>query len=222
MEPQSKIENSRLSPSFSCYSSDTLTTSTAISKAIREDEDFEFSSKEIDSQSWTVFPVFNGDLIINDEIDDSVSIISPLQKLFMDEEEEGSESPSYSSSEADELENIPSGTFCAWSPKVADVGSSSPKCKKSNSTGSSTGSKKWRIRYLLRRSNSDGKEPTVILNRRLKQDSGDEVLTVSRRSKAQTPVHELFYVQRRAENEIGKRKTYLPYRKDLIGKIIPF
>ncbi|XP_071694647.1 uncharacterized protein [Rutidosis leptorrhynchoides] len=225
MESQGKIEDSVLSPSFSYYSSDTSTTSTSIARVIHEDEeDFEFSIgnkqlslKDISSKSWTIFPVFNRDLIINDEIDHSVSINSPLRKLFINEEQLGSESPSYSSSEADELENIPSGTFCVWSPK----------CKKSNSTGSSTGSKKWSIRYLLKRSNSDGKEPTAILKRKPTRNFGDDVLT----SKAQTPVHELFYVKRRSENEIGKRKTYLPYRKDLvglfgnvngIGKIIPF
>ncbi|KAI3813151.1 hypothetical protein L1987_17868 [Smallanthus sonchifolius] len=55
--------------------------------------------------------------------------------------------------------------------------------------------------------------------------------TVGGRWKTQSPVHEQFYVQRRAENEVGKRKSYLPYRKDLVGlfanvngmgKMLPF
>ncbi|XP_071694649.1 uncharacterized protein [Rutidosis leptorrhynchoides] len=210
---QAKIQQSESSPSFNCYSSDTSTTSTSIAKAIHEDEDFEFSS--IDSQSWTVFPVFNRDLIINDENDVSVSIISPLRNLFIEDREGSEESPSYTSSETDELETVASGTFCVRRPK----------CKKSNSTGSSSGSKKWTIRYLLRRSNSDGKKQPVSLSHVEKQNP------INRRLKAQTPVHELFYVQRRAENEAGKRKSYLPYRRDLvglfgnvngIGKLIPF
>ncbi|KAI3713220.1 hypothetical protein L1987_71796 [Smallanthus sonchifolius] len=48
-------------------------------------------------------------------------------------------------------------------------------------------------------------------------ESPTSVLKVGGRCKAQTPVHEQFYVQRRAENEVGKKKSYLPYRKDLLG-----
>ncbi|KAL8248697.1 hypothetical protein R6Q59_005565 [Mikania micrantha] len=261
MHPQGTIEESESSPSFNCYSSET-STSISIAKVIREeqqasqfheieDEDFEFSllvdkdvsEKQVNSRGWTAFPVFNRGLLVNDEvyreinakddeIDASFSITGSLAKLFVDDPDESS---SYSSSEVDELENLPSGTFCVWRPKTD--GESSPvmsKCKKSSSTGS--GSKRWRIRYLLRRSNSEGKEPMVLLasknadGSKLKRNSG-EVSKVAGRWKAQTPVHEQFYVQRRAENEIGKRKSYLPYRKDLVGlfanvngmgKMLPF
>ncbi|XP_071694648.1 uncharacterized protein [Rutidosis leptorrhynchoides] len=183
--------------------------STAIAKVIHEDEDFEFSlpsihhqhvsSKLIDSHSLTLFPVFNRDRSLNDKSNDYASITTPLQKLFIVEKKEKweSESYSYSSSEADELETEASGTFCVWSPKVS-------KCKKSNSTGSLSGSKKWWIRYLLRRSNKREQNPV------------EGVSKVGRRLKVQTPVHELFYVQRRAENEVGKRKSFLPYRRNLL------
>ncbi|KAK9050564.1 hypothetical protein SSX86_030466 [Deinandra increscens subsp. villosa] len=224
-----------------------------------EDEGFEFSLllseeddsvKQIDSRVWTAFPLFNRDLLETDEvvdreikltddeneIDASFSVTSPLAKLFIDDPDESS---SDSSSEVDELEKLPSGTFCVWRPNSPADGGSSPamsKCKKSSSTGS--GSKRWRIRYLLRRSNSEGKEPVVLLTRKKsdspnpkqKRNSG-EVPKVAGRWKAQTPVHEQFYVKRRAENEIGKRKSYLPYRKDLVGlfanvngmgKMLPF
>ncbi|KAI3699803.1 hypothetical protein L2E82_44349 [Cichorium intybus] len=55
------------------------------------------------------------------------------------------------------------------------------------------------------------------------------VSKVAGRLKAQTPVHEQFYVQRRAENEVGKRKSFLPYRQvglftnvNVMGKMLPF
>ncbi|KAI3699804.1 hypothetical protein L2E82_44352 [Cichorium intybus] len=256
MEQQGKIEGSGLSPSFSFYSSDT-STSMAATKVIREEQaarfhetgdvdegDFEFSldfseeeisANEIDSRGWTVFPVFNRDLLVKDEVktmDDEIhasdSIINPLRKLFIDEREE---STSCSSSEADELETVPSGTYCVWRPK-ADGGSSPDltKIKKSSSTGS--GSKRWRIRYLLRRSNSEGKDPMVLLTPK-KVDSpkqkrnSSEVSKVAGRLKSQTPLH--FYMQTRAENEAGKKKSFLPYRQvglftnvSGMAKMLPF
>ncbi|KAJ0433100.1 hypothetical protein HanIR_Chr17g0866521 [Helianthus annuus] len=160
---------------------------------------------------------------INDEnevnVDDKDFEFS-LGNLFIGEREE------FSSLEADELDSPPSGTYCEWMPK-ADI----TKCKKSNSTGS--GSKKGMFWYLLRRSNSEGKESMVLKkvdSPKQKRNLG-EVTKVGGRWKAQTPVHEQFYVQRRAENEVEKRRSYLPYRKDLVGlfakgngmgKMLPF
>ncbi|KAK1438838.1 hypothetical protein QVD17_04649 [Tagetes erecta] len=207
-QQQQKLEDSVYAPSFNCYSSDSTKTTTAIAKVIHEEvfhdfgDDFEFSLsdedvsvKEINSQG---FPVFNRDLLVNgeikasnDEIDGSSVIASPLRRLFIDETDESS---SYSSSEVDEFE----------SPRSVS------KCKKSSSTGSR--SKRWIFRYLLRRSNSDGKEPMVLSSSKQlkqKQRNSGEVL------KVQSP--EQFYLRRRAENEAGKRRSYLPYRKDLVG-----
>ncbi|PWA45729.1 hypothetical protein CTI12_AA358870 [Artemisia annua] len=214
MQSQREIEDSGVSPSFSCYSSDSLK-SKAVANVIEEqlaepfnefgivnEDDFEFSfeqvsHKDMDSKSWQVFPVFNRDQ----------DVTSPLRKLFIDEELVSCSHSSSESEEADsdnELENIPSRTFCVWKPK-AESGSSSPamtKCTKSSSTGS--GSKRWSIRYLLRRCNSEGKEPMVLLSSKQKQNSGEVERAVSR-LKGQIPVHETFYVQRQAENEIVKR-----------------
>ncbi|MFS8017386.1 hypothetical protein Hanom_Chr15g01379781 [Helianthus anomalus] len=298
MHPQATIEEEHeLSPSFNCYSSESLT-SRSIAKVMREEQhalqfhqnddlelqDFQFSSllnDDVDhaSRGFITFPVFNRDLInddvnreikprvdenrdihasfavhfpvfnvdlVNDEVDHEIKPktdenreIDALRKLFVDDLDESS---SYSSSEIDELENIPSGTFCVWRPNITGETDTSSavmaKCKKSSSTGS--GSKRWRIRYLLRRSNSEGKERMVLLSSEQKGSSSEvskqkrssgEVLKVAGRWKAGTPVHEQFYVQRRAENEVGKRKSYLPYRKDLVGlfanvnglgKMLPF
>ncbi|KAM0055553.1 hypothetical protein Hdeb2414_s0006g00207481 [Helianthus debilis subsp. tardiflorus] len=172
-----------------------------------EDEDFEFkllpndelSSKHIDPQNWTVFPVFNRHFPVNIEVDNETNT---LEKLFIDQHE------------TDELERIPSGPFCEWQPTVI------PNSKKNSSIG--YGSKWWIIRYLLKRSNSEGKEAVLLLTRakadglKQKRTSG-EVLKGAGLWKARMSVHERFYVQRRAENEAGKRKSYLPYRKDLVG-----
>ncbi|KAD0007808.1 hypothetical protein E3N88_30288 [Mikania micrantha] len=240
---QKIIEDSGFAPSFSYYSSDGKT-STAIAKVIREEDeekfarihengdvegdDFEFSlvlsddEVSIDTLGWTVFPVSDRHLLVTDreinKTDASSAITDPLEKLFIGESEDSS---SYSSSEADELDIHRSGRYCLWRPK-ADGGSSPlmNKCKKSSSTGS--GSKRWIFRYLLRRTNSEGKQPTALLSSKKadtpkqKRNSG-EVSKIGRRWKPETPVHEQFYVQKRAENEFEKRKTYLPYRKDLVG-----
>nr|XP_043608273.1 uncharacterized protein LOC122580068 [Erigeron canadensis] len=259
MQTQMKIEESEISPSFNCYSSDSLT-SKAVDKVIREEHarlnefgsgvvegnDFEFSVVFSDEEEvWASFPVFNRDILLNDEINNNISkdgsafITTSLGNLFIDNDQEESSS---SSSEVDELENIPSGTFCIWKPKTTKDGGSSPgmsKCKKSNSTGS-TVSKKWKIRCSFKRCNSEGKEPMVSLltpppnsnNKKIdSRTSPKRKRIISGKLKTQTPVHELFYVQRRAENEMGKKKSYLPYRKDMfglfanvngMGKMLPF
>ncbi|KAK9052414.1 hypothetical protein SSX86_029043 [Deinandra increscens subsp. villosa] len=228
-------------PSFSCYSSDGSITSTAIAKVIHEEQaarllhenneeveyyeeyPFEFSllsinEEETDSRGWTVFNPEN-----DDEIIDASSAVTtvPLAKLFIGEPEESSSS-SYSSTESEESESLRSTRSGSSSlPGVT-------KCKKSSSTGSGSGSgsKRWIFRYLLRRSNSEGKQPKKADSPKLKRISG-EVSKTGGRWKAETPVHEQFYVQRRAENESGKRKSFLPYRKNLVGlvgmgKMLPF
>ncbi|KAK9052413.1 hypothetical protein SSX86_029042 [Deinandra increscens subsp. villosa] len=246
MQQQQKID---FAPSFSFYSSDGSITSTAIAKVIHEEQaarlfhenneeveyeeypfEFEFSlvsigEEETDSSGWTVFNQETDDIAreiksTDDEIDaSSATTTVPFGKLFIGEREESSSS-SYSSSESE-------------SPRSTRSGLSSPsvtKCKKSSSTGSGSGSgsgsKRWIFRYLLRRSNSEGKQPKKAGSPKHKRISG-EVSKTGGRWKAETPVHEQFYVQRRAENESGKRKSFLPYRKDLVGlvgmgKMLPF
>ncbi|CAK9162797.1 unnamed protein product [Ilex paraguariensis] len=210
------------------------------------DDDFEFALVAGDPDALAdeifyggqirgVFPIFNRHLIENDTEDhqikplDEVSRIRiPLKNLFVREREDELEPPSSSSSEADELESVPPGTFCVWRPKVVE--SSPSRCKKSNSTGSS--SKGWKIRDLIRRSNSDGKDSFVFLtpknteekpgkskkieNPKEKKTPG-EIVKVTGKSKAAASAHEAFYVRNRALKEGNKRKSYLPYRPDLVG-----
>ncbi|CBI34915.3 unnamed protein product, partial [Vitis vinifera] len=148
-------------PSFNSYSSDRLADVAAkvgeeecASDDRRVDEDnFEFtfvSTGEVlrETQIGPVFPVFNRDLLVEDG--EAKTLRFPLKKLFM-EERDGMSS---SSSDADELEGIPEGTYCVWQPKK--VPDTPERCKKSSSTGSA--SKRWRFRDLLRRSNSEGNE----------------------------------------------------------------
>lgn len=216
---QDKIDELGFCPSFNCYSSDSVASTAAIkiSNQLQQEQidDFEFSldefaSKNIDSENQKVFPLFNRDLL-NEEIDCTNS----LGKLFINEREENESESSFSS---DDNESEAEPVFCVWRPKTDSSSSPLSKCKKSSSTGS--GSKRWRIRDLLRRSNSEGKEPMVLLtNKKVqineKKRRSGEVAVVS--GKLKPSVHELFYVQQRAKREDGKRKSYLPYRQGLVG-----
>ncbi|KAH0991665.1 hypothetical protein GBA52_003148 [Prunus armeniaca] len=126
---------------------------------------------------------------------------------------------------------VPEGTYCEWSRKPVVV---APELKnKSNSTGSS---KLWRVRDLKLRSNSDGKDAFVFLNPnstttppKPSQETADNksgakiVKTVEKvkgkAKKAETvsSAHEKHYVMNRAKKEGDKRRSYLPYRQDLVG-----
>ncbi|KAI3673507.1 hypothetical protein L6452_39629 [Arctium lappa] len=141
-----------------------------------EDGEFEFDVVRIQSHSSPVsadeifsngeilprYPLFDRSLLLDDDdvpnfykIDgksdankskpSSPVVRVPLRKLFSEERD----SPSCSSSEADDLDGITPGTYCIWKPKAE----SPERCKKSNSTGNT--SKRWRFRNLLHRSNSD-------------------------------------------------------------------
>ncbi|KAL6520256.1 hypothetical protein OROMI_032436 [Orobanche minor] len=212
-----------------------------------EDEDFQFAlvredDKEVlaeeficDGQIESVFPVFDRDLLLNnnrgEEYGGSKQSESrptvPFGKIFI-ENRDGDNPVSCSQSEADAFDNIPEGTYCVWRPKSADAQPSSL-CKKSNSTGSA--SKRWKFRDLLR-SNSEGKDSFVFLTPK----NGENKLLVDIPGKAKgkkvvkgggsasgagfpkaPSAHEALYVQNRAINEGNKKKSYLPYKRDLLG-----
>ncbi|XP_050257310.1 uncharacterized protein LOC126702604 [Quercus robur] len=132
----------------------------------------------------------------------------PLRKLMIEEQERDRDT-SCSSSEADDLEGVPDGSYCVWTPH------SSSSCKKSHSTGSS--SKRWRFRDLLYRSNSDGKDTFVFLTPSKKAEkipvrnnsSNSNSNSNSNNNKKTTVVNKVA--------EENKRKSFLPYRKDLVG-----
>ena len=270
-------------PSFNSYSSDKLVDVAA--KVTREfdhddEEAFEFVSVRkaendvvvLDGQIGPVFPVFNRDLLSDqnptksqqitdgqdlknreeEEEDEDVRCLRiPVKKLF--NEEHDPTSYSSSSSEVDELEGVPPGTYCVWtphsnsSPKAIASAASPSQCKKSNSTGtttssntksSSSSSRRWRLMNLLRRSNSEGKDSFVFLTPKNKEEEISNsnnsievensnskemkkvaVVKKKKKEKEQTvsSAHEVFYGRKRESMERDKRKTYLPYRKDLVG-----
>ncbi|XP_076905160.1 uncharacterized protein LOC143560835 [Bidens hawaiensis] len=229
-------------PSFNCYSSDSHPSATAAANISRQlqqqltgdlnSDEFEFSfltgaavtiAGDLNSDGRTVFPLFNRELHIqNDDVDREIecnittTTTNSLEKLFITERD-GSGSGSTSESES---ENEAPAVFCVWRHN----GGASPlsKCKKSSSTGS--GSKRWRIRdYLLRRSNSEGKDPMVLLSHNNNNNNNNNKKGESTKRKVNeskqlsSPIHEYFDVQQREKNGVVKRKSYLPYRQGLVG-----
>ncbi|KAF8408264.1 hypothetical protein HHK36_007413 [Tetracentron sinense] len=217
-----------------------------------DDDDFEFAffSRDPDASPISadeifyngeirpIYPIFNRDLLFADgEDDDSKppnvsSHRLSLRKLLIEERD----TPSSSSSEADELDRIPAGTYCVWTPKSVEP--SPGRCKKSNSTGSS---RRWRFRDLLHRSNSDGKDAFVFLSpsasstktKKKEEKAEKDEVSKERRSLDEVKVtgkekakgiagetvsaHEIHYVRNRALKEGDRRRSYLPYRQDLVG-----
>ncbi|KAG6585157.1 hypothetical protein SDJN03_17890, partial [Cucurbita argyrosperma subsp. sororia] len=99
-----------------------------------------------------VYPLFDRSLLFVDgqdpETPDNPPLLRPpLRKLFVEKQSESDT----------ELEGVVEGTYCEWSPTIAELG------KKSNSTGFS---KLWRFREFMtmRRSSSDGKDAFVFLS----------------------------------------------------------
>jgi hypothetical protein len=150
------------------------------------------------------YPIFDQNLLLNDN-DDVVSSVSavpnetttrrrlPLRTLMF-EESETTASCSSSTDESVDLEGVPEGSYCVWNPNSAGI-----ERKKSNSTGS--GSKRWKLRNLLLRSHSDGKDKQPVV--------------------FQIPKTTASKVSPAVENDGGKnqskRKSFLPYRPELVG-----
>ncbi|ESQ32679.1 hypothetical protein EUTSA_v10004779mg [Eutrema salsugineum] len=235
------------SPSFSTYSGDRLAEiAERVSHDYykdKGDEEFEFailqSDRDASSSSGDgglVFPVFDQNLVSAVE-PDSVSpeaVVTPLKDLFLRERNDQEQQPqqAYSSSsddeeedeDEDELDAIPSEIYCPWTPeRSAAEMSPSGGCRKSKSTGSSSTSswskRRWRIRDLLKRSNSDGKQSLKFLNPSSINESSKnkETTTVKKKEKEKVSAHEKFYLRNKAIKEEDKRKSYLPYKQDLVG-----
>ncbi|XAR50179.1 hypothetical protein NMG60_11004435 [Bertholletia excelsa] len=212
-----------------------------------EDFEFPFLSREpataisaddifFNGQIRPIYPVFNRDLLFsgvdcgNDKVNFDFgsskpaapsSIRLPLSKLFSEDRDP----PSCSSSEADELDGVAAGTYCVWTPKTTSAATETPgRCKKSNSTGSS---KRWKFRDLLRRSNSDGKDAFVFLaphhgNAKKKDDDSTSEIKSAGTGKSKIADGAEFRPVSSAKNrtpakEGDKRRSYLPYRQDLVG-----
>ncbi|KAG6573056.1 hypothetical protein SDJN03_26943, partial [Cucurbita argyrosperma subsp. sororia] len=139
----------------------------------REPQAVTISAEDIfyNGQIRPIYPISNMNLLMNGSIADKNSNVDgedndgnlktakpkrvhrpSLGKLMSKERETNS----FSLSEADELDGVLPGTYCVWSPKE-----SLERCKKSNSAGSS---KRWKLRDLLYRNNSDGKDNFLFLS----------------------------------------------------------
>ncbi|KAB2633361.1 hypothetical protein D8674_029608 [Pyrus ussuriensis x Pyrus communis] len=176
----------------------------------------------------TVYPLFNQDLLLahndvvsstnaNDDADDAVKKPKPrrlpLRMLMIEEERE---TASCSSSEADDLENLPPGTYCVWAPPKSCPGQR--RCNKSSSAGSS--SKRWKFRNLLHRSSSDD---FVFLapssTKRANNKKGDDVTRkrVDNSCGGVSENGERYVVRSKAEEAGDKRRSFLPYKQDFVG-----
>lgn len=142
---------------------------------------------------------------------------------------------SFSSSESEELEGVATGSYCVWAPRSAPA---SPDLRrKSHSAGASEDSKRWRLFGLVvGRSHSDGKERLVFLQEGAgagagqpkKKAAGDSREADKRgKGKGRSPgrttemdmetAHRLFYARGGAAAGGNRRRSFLPYRKDLLG-----
>ncbi|KAL6579854.1 hypothetical protein OROMI_007878 [Orobanche minor] len=194
--------------------------------AADDDDDFDFAFATRDSGPSSqipadeifqngkirpVYPVLNRDVLLgvghvgfrndnekgNDGNQNSGSeppkIRNPLRKLFIEERETTTTSSSSSSSDVDEM----------WRPIAAEDGGGN--------------SKRWKFKDLLRRSHSYGsKNSTVVLphnNSARKKGDGKKVNEMQMGvGKVNLPPPPLY-------NRDGgeKRRSYLPYRQDLVG-----
>ncbi|CAK7328920.1 unnamed protein product [Dovyalis caffra] len=188
------------------------------------------------------YPLFNTKLLLDDQESLPKSKTAtdtqntkkpnrlPLKKLFYEERE----TFSCSSSEADDIDSAEPGTYCVWTPKKEEGSFGS--CKKSSSTGSN--SKRWKFKDLLHRSNSDGKDTFVFMTPNNKKSTGghqrfgsddhdrnnnnnnNESKEGKEKRKEVKGAGGLFRFQEQyymKSKEGDKRRSYLPYRPDLVG-----
>lgn len=201
----------------------------------REPETSTITADEIfyNGQIRPIYPLFNTNLLNDNDqppdrrknVDYTTSFDSskprprrlPLRKLMSEERET---TTSCSSSEADELDGVNPGTYCVWKPKGGssriNIEQESPgrSCKKSNSTGSS---KRWKLRDILYRSHSDGKDTFVFLAPSKKDKAGNnKVMEIS--GKFKEADHQEHCNSSNRDMKTGdKKRSYLPYRQDLVG-----
>lgn len=234
-----------------------------------EDDDFDFSFIRIPDSGPSIaaddifsggkirpiYPVFNRDLLKEEEEQEEKeveedqtlkSIRVPLRRLFIEEERDRASSfssTSSSSASLDELDGVPAGTYCVWTPSKDHR----DRRKKSRSTGSSM-SFRWRLRDLVvGRSQSDGKEKFVFIPIAEKGDKDGGVLKSKKESstleleqsnsnskgkkkleKSSSTEVDLVTAQRRMMERYGqdagnkgsasgRRRSSLPYKPDVVG-----
>ncbi|RCV16476.1 hypothetical protein SEVIR_3G143800v4 [Setaria viridis] len=111
-----------------------------------------------------------------------------------------------------DLDSVPAEMYCPWSPGWAAAAASPARCKKSGSTGSVL---RWRPR-LVGRSQSDGKEKFVFLStsasgRKGRTGGGDGGVA------AALGGHAWSHYAKGGGNGGARRRSFLPYKQDLVG-----
>ncbi|KAL6505541.1 hypothetical protein OROHE_022920 [Orobanche hederae] len=131
------------------------------------------------------------------------------------------------------------GPYCEWSSRKAVEASQDQACKKSNSTGFS---KIWRFKEFVGRCNSDGRDAFVFLNNgghapappplsnlatakdkneKTESNTGKIKKEVNKSGKstktASLSAHEVYLRSKVKEVEEERRRSYLPYRPELMG-----
>lgn len=197
-----------------------------------EDDDFSFwcagngdespvSADDLfhNGQIRPLYPMFDQSLLSSADSKVDLPGRPPVKKVFV-EAKDVSPPPAEGGEE----------TFCEWSGKAVEA---SPEiCKKSNSTGFS---KLFRFRDLLNRSNSDGRDAFVFLNgspagspKRESTSSEKKVGATAEGTKgkarkgrkgetAAPSSMSAHYSRNRALREGDRRRTYLPYRPEVVG-----
>ncbi|KAG8383177.1 hypothetical protein BUALT_Bualt05G0157500 [Buddleja alternifolia] len=182
----------------------------------------------IDGQIKTVFPLFNGQdysVYSVEDLHENLPTRPPVKRVFVETVEDKKIPVMSSTPENDDI----SGPYCDLSTRKV-VEASPEVCKKSNSTGFS---KIWRLRDLVGRSNSDGRDAFVYLNggpappstvekAAAKGEEKKEAAATVKKSgnkgkMASSSAHEVYLRSKAKEEERPRRSTYLPYRPELMG-----
>ncbi|EPS73287.1 hypothetical protein M569_01474 [Genlisea aurea] len=223
-----------LCPSFNFGSDDSLTeiacrVASEINAGDCGDGDFEFSFLRKDGEILadeffhnlrieSVFPLFDQDLLPRNEDSEFESRINiPSIEIFVEDK-----------NDRDESEMVPTGAYCVWRPKNKSVEIESPtrtprpirkkKSAGSESPRSSSSNRKTDIVFLASSSSSSsssrtGKEP---MERSAVQANG-KAAAVPRAKASSSAQASVIYVRYREMKEEEKKKSFLPYRQDLVG-----
>ncbi|CAL5186217.1 unnamed protein product [Lathyrus oleraceus] len=241
-ENEESAMDSLLCPSFSVYSSNNLND---VAQQVIIENDYSHFQNDNDNFEFVAFRKTADEAFFDhrrcnrtqgvfsiSKRDDAAESLIPLRDLMgRDDDRRNSDAADISvqslSEVEDELDAVPPVSYCFWTPKspMTSPLASPIKCKKSNSTGSSSNSsssKRWKFLSLLRRSKSDVSE---VENSKVKSGGkGNAEKNIAIIAETKTPVTErkipapitameAFYLRKK---EI-KRKSYLPYNQELIG-----
>ncbi|KAK9048391.1 hypothetical protein SSX86_032646 [Deinandra increscens subsp. villosa] len=188
-----------------------------------------------DGEIRQVFPLFDQNLLLGGDYDveeiDRLPIRPPVDKIFI-------QSPrGFPPSTASERDDATAGAYCDWSTRTATGTGTAEMSKKSNSTGFS---KLWRLKDIVGRSNSSGRDAFVFLkssdraaaataaSSSSKPVAGDGMYKVAggnakvvkkgtKGKKSTVSAHEAYLKNRGGRTEEERRRSYLPYRPELMG-----